>query len=69
MLNISKIDLGKLASALTRYQNKWVAISEENKIVSSGDTYKETVDRVSNPDKVVLLRVTPPDMSLAPWEG
>jgi hypothetical protein len=69
MLDIKKIDLGKLAKPLARYRDKWVAVSEENKIVANGGTYKETVDQVPLPEKVVLFRVTPPDASLAPQEA
>jgi len=66
MIDLAKVRLEKLSKALPRYEGKWVAISAKNQIEASGDTYKETVDQVSNPDEVVLLRVTPSDASLSP---
>jgi sirohydrochlorin ferrochelatase len=66
MINISKIDISKLASELRRLENQWVAISEDNRIVAKGSTYREAVERVSDPDKVVLLKVPSVKYSLAP---
>lgn len=68
MIDVNKIDLGKLACELILYEGKWIAVSEENKIVSSGSTYGETVDRVKNTEKVILLKVPLLNYSLAPSE-
>jgi hypothetical protein len=66
MIDVAKINLEKLSQALPRYKNQWVAISARNEIVANGRTYKETVDQVEDPEEVVLLKVTPADVSLAP---
>ncbi|MBI2048833.1 MAG: hypothetical protein HY434_00580 [Candidatus Liptonbacteria bacterium] len=64
--NLNNIDLGKIAKELRRFEEQWVAISENNEIVASGNTYGETVDRVKNPDEVILFKVPALDYSLAP---
>ncbi len=61
----NKIDLSILADELGRYENQWVAVSEDSRIVASGPTYGEAVARVENKDAVVLLKVPPFDASLA----
>jgi hypothetical protein len=66
MIDSNKIDLGSLADELVRYENQWVALSEDSQIVASGPTYSETVNRVERKDSVVLLKVPPLDASLAP---
>ncbi len=66
MIDIKNIDLGKLQSQLRRYENQWVAISDDNKIVSHGQTYQDAVDKVKRADDVVLLKVPPFEYSLAP---
>ena len=65
-ININDIDLGKLAKELRRFEEQWVAISGDNRIIASGRTYGEAVDKVENPDEVVLFRVPSLDYSLAP---
>lgn len=69
MIDVQRIDLSKLAPDLRRYENHWIAVSEDNEIVASGPTYGETVARVPDADKVILFRVPPVDYSLAPSEG
>ncbi|MBI4095189.1 MAG: hypothetical protein HY435_03285 [Candidatus Liptonbacteria bacterium] len=65
-LDIKNIDLGKLATELRRYEEQWVAISAENKILANGKTYGETVDKVKNPDQVILFKVPQSRYSIAP---
>jgi len=60
------IDLSKLASKLSRYENLWIAITADNTIVASGKTYGETLDQVDEPERVVLFKVPPLDAALAP---
>jgi ABC-type hemin transport system substrate-binding protein len=62
----NKIDLALLAGELARYENLWVAVSEDNRIVASGASYSETIQRVEDKDTVVLLKVPPLRASLAP---
>ncbi len=62
----NKIDLSLLAGELARYENKWIAVSEDNRIVASGASYSETVGRVEERNAVVLLKVPPLYASLAP---
>jgi hypothetical protein len=66
MINLTKVNLEKLQRALRKHVGKWVAISGDNKIVSSAATYRKAVDKVSHPEDVVLFRVTPMDASIAP---
>lgn len=63
---LQNIDLGVLGKELRQYENKWVAISGESKIVSSGSTYAEAVRKTSSKDSVVLFKVPPLGASLAP---
>ena len=65
-IRIENINLGKLEGVLEQYENKWVAISDENKVVASGSTYKETVERADNNMNTVLFKVPPLSASLAP---
>lgn len=64
-IKIEHIDLGKLAKDVRRYENKWIAVSAGNKIVGSGSTYGEAVEK-SEGNEVVLFKVPPLDVSLAP---
>ena len=64
--NIQHIDLSKLAGELRQYERQWIAIAEDNRIVASGPTYGETVRKVVDADRVVLMKVPPLDYSLAP---
>jgi hypothetical protein len=66
MIDPNRIDLSKLAEELGRFENQWVAISEENRILASGTSYQEVVNALPRPDAVVLLKVPPQDASLAP---
>ncbi len=66
MINFAKVNLEELQDTLRKHVGKWVAISEDNKIVSSAITYRKAVDKVANPKEVVLFRVTPMDVSIAP---
>lgn len=63
---IKKLDLGKLNRKMRNYENKWIAISIQNTIVSSGNTYKEAVDQIKGGQDVILLKVPPLDASLTP---
>jgi hypothetical protein len=67
LLDINKIDLSKLAKELPRYESKWIAVSENNEIVASGDSYTGTMSEVRNEGPVILLKVPPVDASLAPY--
>lgn len=63
-LDVNKIDLSVLADQLHNYECKWIAISEDNKIVSSGMTYAEVLEKVPNPEDVVLFKVPPLEYAL-----
>ncbi|MEK7626581.1 MAG: DUF5678 domain-containing protein [Patescibacteria group bacterium] len=63
---IQKIDLGLLQKELRKFENMWVAISGENKIIGSGSTYAETISKAGSREDVMLLRVPSLDASLAP---
>ncbi len=65
-MKIENINLEKLEKALEQYENRWVAISDENKIVASGATYKEAVEKASNKENIVLFKVPPLNVSFAP---
>jgi len=67
-MDISKIDLGKLAKQLYMYEKQWIAVSEKNSIVANGKTYGETAKRAEAKGlrKVILFKVPPLDYSLAP---
>jgi len=49
-----------------RYEDEWVAISAENRIVAHGKTYADTIAQVENPEEVAMFRVPPLDATLAP---
>lgn len=66
MIDTNKIDLSQLAEELSHYENQWVAISEESRIVASGPSYEDAIRKVSQKDAVVLLKVPPLGYSLAP---
>ena len=63
--NIDKIDLSVLEDEINKHENRWIAISDQNKIVSSGKTYSEAVSNAKD-QPVVLLKVPRLDVSLAP---
>jgi|GEM_PF-3169530 len=66
--DIKKIELEKLASEIVSCEDKWIAISATNTIVSSANTYKETVDGAKKKgfEEVVMFKVPSLDASLAP---
>ena len=64
--NITNINLEKLALELEKHENEWVAISDENRIIANGSTYRETADRVQDKENVVLFKVPQLNVSLAP---
>ncbi len=66
MIDPNKVDLSQLAEELGRYENQWVAISEESRIVASGPSYEAAVRQVSQKDLVILLKVPPLNYNLAP---
>lgn len=66
--SLINIDLGKIASEISRHELQWVAVSKDNTVVASGDTYKETLSKVSNLKEVVMLKVPPLDTSISPHE-
>lgn len=63
---ITNINLEKLAPELEKHENEWVAISDDNRIVANGSTYREAADRVQNKENVVLFKVPQLNVSLAP---
>lgn len=65
-LDVNKIDLSLIADQLRKYEHLWVAISQDNKIVSSGATYSEVLESVQNPEDVILFKVPPLEHALAP---
>lgn len=64
--NIDSIDLSKLRADMHDYQNQWIAVAEDNTIAASGTTYRETVDKVQGRRDVILFKVPPLNVSLAP---
>ncbi|MEK7193184.1 MAG: DUF5678 domain-containing protein [Patescibacteria group bacterium] len=69
MVNVNNIDLRKISQDLRSFENQWVAITEDTRIVASGPTYGETVRQVKEGSDVVLLKVPSFDASLAPVEA
>ncbi|PIT92015.1 MAG: hypothetical protein COU08_04130 [Candidatus Harrisonbacteria bacterium CG10_big_fil_rev_8_21_14_0_10_42_17] len=67
-INIKKINLEKLDRELERLQEKWVAISEENKIVASGKTYNEALKNIKPEmkEKTIFLKIPPLNYSISP---
>jgi hypothetical protein len=65
-MTLSRIDFNKLADKLSEYSRMWVAISEDNEIISSGRTFAETVNKVPDPEKVILFKVPATEYTLAP---
>ena len=67
-IDFNNIDLSRLNNELRKFEKQWVAISNDNKIVANGVTYRETNQqaRQKGMKAVVLLRVPPLDYSLAP---
>ena len=63
---IEKIDLGALGQEVSKYENQWIAISDENKIVSSGKTYSEAVRGIAENQNAALFKVPRLDAFLAP---
>jgi len=64
--DVSKVDLSKIADQLHKYEFRWIVISQDNEIVSSGETYAEALKGVQNPDEVVMFKVPSLDHALAP---
>lgn len=64
--HLQNVDLGKLGIELEKYENQWIAISSDNKIVANGRTYGETLDKLNETPAVVLYKVPPLGASLAP---
>lgn len=58
----------KLVNLLAKYENKWVALSPDNKrVVASGLNVEEVVEKLKNLKKQgVLLKITPLDTYLSP---
>lgn len=58
----------KLVDLLVKYENKWVALSPDNKkVVASGSSVEGVVKKLKNLKKQgVLLKVTPFDTYLSP---
>lgn len=65
-MNVSRINLAALADQLKKYENKWIAISEANKIVSSGTTYQEARKGAKEGLNIALFKVPRLDAYLAP---
>lgn len=65
-LNIENIDLSKLSSEIEKYENQWIAISDENKIVGSGNTYSDALKNTDNKKRAVFFKVPSLKASLAP---
>lgn len=66
IINIENIDLSILNKELKKYENKWIAISDKNKIVSSGKTYFEAFSHITKNQNVVLFKVPRLDVFLSP---
>jgi len=64
-VNVEHIDLGTLRDELENHENQWLAVSEDNKVVGSGRTYRDAVEAAHGREDVVLFRVPPLDASLA----
>lgn len=64
--SIENIELEKIGKELKRYENQWIAISSDSKIVSNGRTYEEAVQNARGAEGIVLFKVPPLDVSFAP---
>jgi Family of unknown function (DUF5678) len=66
-LNIAKINLEKLSTQLWDYEKQWIAISEENSIVGSGNTYDEALQNAKEEgfQNVLMFKVPPLNSSFA----
>ena len=62
---LEKIKLEKIAQEMEQYENQWIVISSENKIVGNGTTYEEALRSAAGRKDVVLFKVPPLDASLA----
>ena len=65
-LSIENIELEKLSKEIGKYENQWIAISTDNEIVGSGRTYGEAVKNAKKSEDIVLFKVPPLNVSLAP---
>jgi pimeloyl-CoA synthetase len=61
------IKLEKLSKEIEQYENLWIAISSENRIMASGRTYKETLKNIGEDEEVILFKVPPLNVSFAPF--
>lgn len=65
-LNIENIDLSKLGQELEKYENQWIAVSDENEIVGNGKSYREAREKAGEQENIILFRVPSLNASLAP---
>jgi len=65
-MNIHNIDLGKLGLELEQYENQWIAISDENRIVGNGRSYQEALESAGDVQHIALFKVPSLNVSLAP---
>ncbi len=65
-ISIENIDLGALSEEMRKYENEWIAVSDENKIVASGKTYAEAFRASGETPNIVLFKVPRSDAFLAP---
>lgn len=64
MLKTKNYDLRKI---LKPFENKWVALTPDNKkVVASGDSLKETALKVRESEKVIFMKVLPFNLLYAP---
>ena len=59
------INLQALEKQLKKYENKWIAISKDNAVLSSGKTYGEAVKKASAKPEAIF-KVPPLHSYLAP---
>ena len=64
--NVKNIDLAKLAKEIKQYENQWVVISGNNKIVASGDTYGDALKNVGEREDITLFKIPSSKTLLAP---
>ena len=58
-----------MTEVLRSYEDKWVALTEDNKVVGSGDSIKEAAEEAKKKgyDNPIFEKVLPFDGSIAPY--
>lgn len=68
-VNLDTIDFERFSSQLKQYERQWIAISQDNEIVSHGNTYDQALKGAyKKTHDVVLFKVPPLKYSLSPFQ-